>query len=283
MAEELEVVEKPEPTSLNDVLSGEEKPAVAAEPAQPVQQQAEPERPRGPDGKFLQAETKPEPKAEPKPEPVKSEPAKPQEELTAKEKAFLAAAHEERRKRQDMEREIAELRQRAQQPQQPQEQPKAFVEDPDGTLQRFEQGILGKVEQVVTQTRVHTSEAMARQRYQDYDEKVAIFSKICQSENGKQYFQAALAAPDPAEFVYRTVKNIQDQQAWAQAGGAEGMRAQIVKEERAKWEAEQTEKGKAKEAAVEALPGSLSNVQGSGFRSAPVWTGPETLDSILKH
>lgn len=275
---------------LVDILSGAEPKApepapVEAIPAAPVAAPEIPaERPRGADGKFVgepKDEPKPEPKAEPKAEP--KEP--PKEELTAKEKAFLRAAQEERGKRQQIEAELAQLRQAAQ-PQQPQpQQPQpAFLDDPDGALQRFEAGIDQRINQAVTTTRVQTCEAMARSRHADYDEKVVIFGNMCKDpQYGKTYFQAAMAAPDPAEYVYNTLKQLQERHEWEQAGGAEGMRAKLEKDLRTKWEAEQALKEKEKQALAEALPGSLSEVQGQGMRSAPVWSGPSPLADILKH
>lgn len=275
---------------LDDILSDKpvEKQAPKAEPAPaPAQETAkEPAAPapsnslrrehqkrefeaqgRDPDtGKFIAKE---EPKAEP------AKPAAPQqEEMTAKEKAAFAKAADETRKRQALEARIRELE--AKVPAAPQEPAKTFWDDPEAALKQQQ----AAVQQAIVGTKLQTSEAIARSRHADFDEKVAIFSELAQSTPGLA--QQMLASPDPAEFVYRTATN---HKALQDAGGLDEMRKKIEAETetrvRARLEAELKDKAEALAKERAALPGSLSDAQSKGTHR-PSWSGPTPLGDILK-
>lgn len=292
--------------SMDDILSDkpiDHKPAEVAPPAEgsesaPVErpvsrrqahrdlEQAAQGRVRDPEtGQYLpkQAEPAPEAAAAPASEPAKApEPAKkeetvevkppqPKQELTEKERAFLRAAEEERRKRQDMERQLAAMK--AAQPKEPE---KTFWDDPEAALKRHQE----EVQKAVVGTRLSTSETIARSRYNDFDEKVAIFSELAQTTPGLA--QQMLAAPDPAEFAYRAAANhkmLQD------AGSIEQLlakaRAEAAAEARTKLEAELKEREERMRKEREALPASLSHARGT-TQSRPVWSGPTAMDDILK-
>lgn len=298
-----------EQITMDDILSDKpvERPApqAPAAPSEPVEaQEPAPHQPsnslrrehqkrefeaqgRDPEtGKFLpKDEAKPESKAEaPKEEPKAAEPAKPaapvQEEMTAKEKAAFAKAADETRKRQALEARLRELEAKMQQPAaQPQgtpaETPKTFWDDPEGALQRTQQ----QMQQAILGTRLQTAEAIARSRYTDFDEKVMEFKDLAMTTPGLA--QQMLAAPDPAEFVYRTAAN---HMAIKQAGGVDALVAKAREEERAKvrQEVEAELKAKAEALAKEraALPGSLSDAPSKGSQRA-VWGGPPSMSDIL--
>jgi len=214
-------------------------------------------------GAAVPEEPKPELKAEPKPEPK----AEPKQEMSDKEKAFLAQAIDERNKRQALEARIKTL-EAAQHPQEP---PKTFWDDPDTKFREFEQKMSG----VVTNTRLNTTEMIARSKHPDFDENLAVFQQIVQNTPG--IWQQALDSPDPAEFAYKTGKNYKDLQ---DAGNIDTLKARIEKEVRIKVEAELKEKEEAKIKERAALPGSLSDVTGSRQHRV-AWDGPSSLDSIL--
>ncbi len=224
-------------------------------------------------GQFLKKE--PEPKVEAKPEPkveTKPEP-KAREEFTEKERAFLRAAEEERRKRQDLERQLAEYRA----PKEKTEEKKSFWDDPEGHLKSFESSLEQKLTQREINTKLQTSEVIARSRYKDFDEKVTIFSELMR-ETPALHAQM-VAASDPAEFVYRTAartKMIQE------AGSIDELRAKIEKETREKLEAEYKAKEKDLEKQRAALTGSLSEVKGAAPQQRTVYSGPTPLGDILK-
>lgn len=222
-------------------------------------------QPRTEDGKFAPtSETPPvEAKVEEKPK------APEQQEMTPKERALLAAATDERKKRQELEARLAAL-------EKPKEEPKPFWDDPEGAMKHLEK----RIEGVALNTRLNTAETIARSKYQDFDEKVAVFAEIVQQNPGVQ--SQWLNSPDPAEFAYKMGKNHQDIQ---QLGSLDAVKAKMETDLRAKVRAELEAEYKAKiEASAkerEALTPSLSDARGTAV-NRPVWSGPTSLDDILK-
>jgi hypothetical protein len=216
-------------------------------------------------------EPKAEVKVEAKPEPKQE--FKPVEELTPKEKAAFAKAADETRKRQALERRLAELE--AQAGGGAKEAPKSFWDDPEGALNKQKQ----EIQQAIVGTRLQTSEAIARGRHQDFDEKVAVFTELAHSVPGLG--AQMMASGDPAEFVYRTATNHQLLQ---QAGGINELRKKIEEETTVKVrkQIEEELRVKAETLAKEraALPGSLTEAPSKGV-NRPVWYGPTSMDDIL--
>ena len=208
---------------------------------------------------------------EEKPEPKKEEkPVAPQ--ATDKERAYYAAAMDERRKRQALEARLTELQTK------PKEagEKKTFWDDPEAALDTFRKQTMAASRLEALNTRINTSELIARSKYQDFDEKVEIFKELMGQNPGLH--QQFMGSPDPGEFVYKTAKFHKDLQG---AGNIDNLRAQIEKETRIKIEAELKEKeGKLKKER-EALPGTLSDARGTK-QQAVVWSGPSALDDILK-
>ena len=198
-------------------------------------------------------------------------PAAPQQELTEKEKAFLKAAHEERGKRQELERRLAAIE--AAKPKEPE---KEFWDDPVEAIAKQRR----EFQEQLTAMRLGTSEQIARSRYPDFNEKVAKFSELAMATPGLA--QQMLSHPDPATFAYNTAKNHMELQA---AGGMEQMRANMKREitahVRAELEAELKAKAEALEKARAAIPESLSAARATGPANRPIWSGPTPLDSIL--
>ena len=226
-------------------------------------------------GQFVSPDKLPK---EEKPEPAKveepakaAEPAKPvQEEMTPKERAAFAKAADETRKRQALEVRLRELEAK-----QSAEPAKTFWDDPEGALNKQKQ----EVQQAVVSATLRTSETIARSRYKDFDEKVALFGELAQTTPGLA--QQMLSAADPAEFAYRTAAN---HKALQDAGGMDQLLAKREEETRIKVRAEIEAELKAKSAALEkeraALPGSLSEAPSKGS-NRPVWNGPTAMDDIL--
>lgn len=263
-----------EGTSLDDILSGAE-PA-AAEPVQeaaPEPQEAD-GQPRGPDGKFL---PKQETGVETPQEPVEAaaEPVPPTEQAGLPKEEF-AALKDERRKRQAMETELAELRAnfaamqvRQQQP----EQPPEFWDDPDAAMQaRFEQfgeTLLQRFEQKQQAERIDASEAQARSKYADYDDAFHAFRQAVQAN--PVLAQKMASSSDPAEFAYKTGKTALELE---RVGSID----ELLKAERAKWEAE------ARAAITPPAPNFPSSTvtdRSLGGRTGPAWAGPASIGDIL--
>ncbi len=267
---------------LSDKPATPAEPTPAPEPAVQVETKPQPEkveteseaqaRGRDASGKFTKAEpdkpAEPAKPAEPvKPEPVKAEPPT----MTDKEKALLAAATDERRKRQDAERRLAEY-----EAAKSKEPAKNFYDDPDAALQTYKKEIEG----TILKTKLDTTEAFARRQHPDFEEKVKVFGEIMQNTPGM--YQHWIAAADPAEFAYRTAKEALDRAEWQKVGGVEGMRAQIEKETRIKLEAELKAREEALKKEREAIPGTLSNAAGTSSPNKAAWGGPPPMSEILK-
>ena len=213
-------------------------------------------------GKAKAESVKEEPKVEAKVEPK----VEPKQDMTDKERAFLAQAIDERGKRQELERRLKALEDGK-----PKEEPKQFWDDPEAGLNALRQEIQG----VAINTRLNTAEMIARSKHEDFEEKLQVFSEII--KQAPALWQQALASPDPAEFAFRMGKNHLELQ---QAGNLDTLKAKIEKEIRIKVEQEYKEKSE-KDAKLRAdLPDSLSDVHGTTQKRA-VWSGPTTLDSIL--
>ncbi len=205
----------------------------------------------------------------------KKETKPPEQEMTAKERAAFAAAADERRKRQDLERRLAELEKKPATV----ETPKEFWDDPEGKFKTFEQKqqeTVLEARRIALETRIQTSELLARRAYKDYDEKVEAFKEIVSSTPGLA--QQWLAAPDPAEFAYQTAKN---HMAIKELGSIDALREKIRQEEREKLQLELKEKVARETAERARLPQSLSDVKGATVNRPAVWGGPSSLENIL--
>lgn len=210
-------------------------------------------------GQFVpKKEEKVEVKAE---APPKQE--QPKQDMSDKERALLYTAQEERRKRQELEKKLAEMGSK--------EPPKTFWDDPETRLAKH----LEEIQSVATNTRLQTAEAIARSKYSDFQEKVDVFAQIVQQTPGLA--QQWLASPDPAEFAYKLGKNHKELQ---EAGNLDALRAKMEKEIRLKVENEM--KANAEKLAAEraAIPPSLSDARGTTSHR-PVWNGPPPLEDIL--
>ena len=115
------------------------------------------------------------------------------------------AVIEERRKRQDLERKLAELEaQRAPaRPPEPQAEAPDWYANPEqaAAVMRFE------MQNQIYQTKVYQSEKAMKAEHQDYDEVSTIFAEVAKADPNlaRQVFEH----PFPAEFAYQAGKQIQ--------------------------------------------------------------------------
>lgn len=248
-------------SDLAEILQGEETEVV--EQVQEVEQVAEVEqldRPRDEHGRFVatgEPET-PSPGVEEQPEEQVIE-SKPAEDLSSVVAGLKA--------------ELARVRQKLREPETPrvEQQKPDFWADPDNALQSVERG----VDEKLTRFKLDWSEQAARNRYQDFDEKEAIFSQMVQ-ENPALVHQM-IAQVDPAEFVYKTAKTHQKLQ---QVGDIDGFEAKIRADERAKVEASFNAKIEAEIQKRLNVPKSLSDARSTGGNAQVVIN--ESLEDILK-
>ena len=221
-------------------------------------------------GQFIKKE---EPKEEVKTE-VKVEPKVEQkkEEFTDRERAFLRATEEERRKRQDLERRLAEL----EKPKEKTVEKKSFWDEPDARLKATEDNVEQRLSQKELNIILRTSEMIARSKYKDFDEKIEEFAAVLQKTPGLH--AQWIASQDPAEFAYRTgekTKLLKD------AGSIDEYKAKLEVELRQKLEAEYKAKEEEFNKKRAELPGSLSEVKGVAKQQRSVFTGPTPLDAVL--
>ncbi len=267
--------------TLDDILSGEAAPV--AEPApQPevIETPALPEtigQARDEHGRF----TAKEPTGELQPETPVAEQVPPTEQEPTH--VPFSALRDERRKRQDAEGRIAALEARfasmqtppAPQPQQPQTPAPIgdFWEDPNGFLnQRFDQfgdAMLERMEQRQAMQRVESSEAAARAKYTDFDEKIGAFQQAVQVNPALAREMAS--APDPAEFAYTHGKNALQVQQY-------GSLDALLAAERAKWEQEALA---AIPAARPTAPMTTAADRSTQQRGGPAFAGPTPLTELL--
>lgn len=256
---------------LDEILSGAE---------------TEPEgQPRGEDGRFIPTtppvESTPEPEPTPQvaedPPPAATPVAEPPEERVPQ-----AALLDERRKRQQYERELAELREqlRAKEtPPEPAKPPADVWSDPEGYISAAEKRAAELAESRVSQRLAHVeaniSERLARREHADYDEKRTVFMERLASDPVlKSEFNRHLnEGGDLGEFVYETAGRLQELQEVRSIGSIQAYREKIAAEVRAQILAERSQPS--------AVPQSL-NVTPSPATSTETWSGPPPLDEILK-
>lgn len=195
----------------------------------------------------------------------------PKVEFSEKEKALLRNMEEERKKRQALEAELAQYRQKKEP--EKQEEKKTFWDDPEGHFKTVEQRIAQR-ELAMT---LKVSEQLARSKYPDFDDKISVFAEDLKTVPGLH--AQWLASPDPAEFAYKHGHRVKELR---EVGDLDKYREKIEKETRAKLEAEFKAKQEAFEKQRAALPPSLSDVKGAAKQNAPVWTGPTPFSDILK-
>lgn len=241
-------------------------------------------------------EPTPEPTPVVEPEPVVEAPEPPKEPeatkvaeeevgATDKERAFLSKANDEKRKRQGLERERDELKKQSeareqhwqeqqkqwQQPPVTPEPPKEFWEDPEGALKTFRDDM----QNMQLTTKLNTVEMIARSKYPDFDEKMAVFAEVMKSTPGVH--QECMSSPDPAEYAYNLGKNsLMLRNAKDMPTLLEEARAQGRMDAEADFKA-QAEKRQTK---LDDLPGSLTDTRSTG-NTRTVWSGPPSMDDIL--
>lgn len=195
----------------------EEPQEVAPEPEATGEPQAGPERDAQGRFKAKQDETG---EKEPQPEP-------PSEQQTH---VPLKALEDERRKRQEMEQELAAIRQQMQQFQQqrqPEVEPPSIWEDDRAALAHERQITLQQADQL---SRINASEMAARSQYPDFQEHFDLFNQI--AVQNPAVVQQAMSDPHPWGRAYQIAKSYRTMQEMG-ATNLDELRARITEEVRA--------------------------------------------------
>lgn len=195
-------------------------------------------------------------------ETVEQQPENPAPEVTttpeAKEEQSVpyAALKAERDKRQAYERELNELRVKAQQDQSKPD----FYEQPDAYVQQ----VVAQTEQRLRGQMYAALEAQARASYSDYDE---VFEEVkAAAEGNPAITQQIFAAPNPAMAVYEVGKQLREMKRMQDPAT---YRAEIEAEIRAKVEAEYRVKEGARAKANAAIPPDLTQTRNAAGQYAP--------------
>lgn len=239
--------------------SGPERPELVSEPSPIV------DAPRDEHGRFASkdtGETAAEVEAPEAAQPKPGDNPIPEPEF----KGYLT----EKRKRQELEQEVAAMKAQLQQLTQQPEAPPSIWEDEEAA-RRYDnaQAVQTAVQQSAQETRLVTSEMFARREHPDFDELRDVFLGL--AKDNPTLAQQALADPDPWGKAITIAKN---HKAMQDLGTTDI--AALLKAERAKWEAEaQAAIPRPRFPASTASDGSVSG------RSAPVWTGDVNDRDIL--
>lgn len=135
--------------------------------------------------------------------PDAAPPAAPVEQPRAEKTVPLKAVEDERRKRQELERKVAEYEAMfQQQKQQPPAEPPNWELEPSQAAQAMQ----AQIQTRLYQQAVYTSERILRQQHPDYDDAATVFAEVARND-------PALAAevfqhPFPAEFAYQHGKRL---------------------------------------------------------------------------
>jgi hypothetical protein len=204
-------------------------------------------------------------------EPVKAEeaappaakPDAPKEDKPKEEPWHVKAVAEERRKRQDAERRLAELEKA------PEKKPNLF-EDPDNWEKQLDERVekrLAAVRQESESRFLVLVEQAALARHTDFKEMAEVFAVTAKSTPG--LIEEARNAPDPAEFIYQAGKNLKRVQ---EAGSIEALIEKAREEGR-----QEALKGKSEPK----IPESLTDTVGGKGDTGKSWSGPKPLVDLL--
>jgi len=245
--------------SLDDVLGN----GPAEEPEQTGQPRDEHGRFSSTAGDMEQAE----------PEPTETPPVSEESEPTH---IPFAALKDERTKRQQAEAERQAMEARLQQYNayfnqlQNQQQPEVN-DDPVALIaEQIRQQIMPDVQMQVLTARVDVAETLARQKWQDYDDKVELFKE--EAQKNPFLVQQVMQATNPAEYAYNVATQIAQARGYnnSPAPSREEMMAQIREELKA-------EMGLSNRQA----PQTLANQRSVGTRTAQVSTAPFSINDVL--
>lgn len=179
------------------------------------------------------------------------------------------AIREEREKRQNLERELEQLKQQFQAQQKPQEDeapPPTIWDDEQGWQQHFGSQVVG---QATYLSKLQTSEIIARQSHEDFGDVWEPMNAFL-SEN-PALAQKVAADAHPWGAAYKAFKNHQQIQELG-ATSIDELRAKIREELMAE---------QAAKPAQQDLPPTLANERNVGSRTGPEWSGPKSLDQLL--
>jgi hypothetical protein len=241
-----------------------------------------------------EAEAPPAPEQETAPPPAEapSEGEDAEADLAAKEGEPLIprrAYEDERRKRQDhkeraakLEGELAEVRRQMEElrkapPTPPQQyqppQPVDPAQDP--------QGFVSRVQEVVLNERLNTSELLARQAHgaETVDAAIAEFKEAAKAD--PSLFPKLYGNPHPYDWMLKQVEKLRVQREMGDDPAAYRTKMEAEIRERVMAEMAQQQPQAPRVSPAAGLAPSLANVRSAAPRSAPAFSGPPSLNDVL--
>ncbi len=245
-----------DPTSLDDILSDEPNEALDT----PVVEN-EPDIARDEHGRFA--------KGVEEPQETVAESVPPADKLPREE---FAGLKDERRKRQEAEDRARTLEAQLLAYQQPAAEPPSIWDD-EAAARQYDRdtSVSQAVQQATFNARLDMSEMMVRQANPDFEDVKAEFLAL--AEANPAIAQQALADPHPWAKAYQIAKN---HKAMLDLGATDmdTMRAKIREELLAEMQqAVPVTRG---------LPPSLGSERNVGQRTGPAWSGPASLEDMLR-
>lgn len=247
--------------SLDELLDEQnEAPEIEETPETVAEEAPASDRPRDESGRFAK-------KGEPEAADDGASPAPGKSEYDG------AATVAERRRRQEAEERIAMLERQLQEMQNPPPPPPSIWEDENQWQQHFGgQVTQTAVQQASLNARLDMSEMLAGQAHEDFEEKKALFLELA-AEN-PQLRQEALQHRHPWQKAYDIARNHATMRE-LNATSIDDLKAKI----RAEIEAEM---GGAVSPSNRMVPPSLSTERNAGARGGPAWSGPKSLEELLR-
>lgn len=200
--------------------------------------------------------------------------------------AALAAEREKRRDWKEKairaEGEMAELRRQLEEARKPPTAPAPQYQPPapiDPTVDP--QGFVSRVQEVMLNERLNTSELMLRREIGAEKVEAAIAEFKEAAKGDPSLFPKLYAQPDPYGWMAKQVEVMRLQKEIGEDPGA--YRARLIAEERAKWEAERGEAPLTAPTRSPAagLPPSLASARNAAPRGATPFTGPPPLEDVF--
>lgn len=249
-------------SDLNDLLNGESLPEIDPEEQETTGETTTPEP---------ETESKPEqedstPESEEKPKEAEADDSKP-ESKDEDGNWTKAAVLDERRKRQELERQLEQL-----QTEKKPEEKKDWFDDPEGAASQIKQ----EFQSQIANTRIELSQEFMRTLHEDYDELEAEFVDL--AKGNPAMLAEFQQSNNPAKFAYETARRHRE---YAELKDVDKTRAKMREEIRAELEQEFQQKAEAQQKKRDAIQPSLSS-QGKGGLSADDYSGPTPLEDILK-
>lgn len=248
-------------SDLNDLLNGDELPEI-----DPEEQETTGDNTPEPEDESKPEQEDSTPESEETPEEAEADASKP-ESKDEDGNWTKAAVLDERRKRQELERQLEQ----ALKDKTPEEK-KDWFDDPEGAASQIKQ----EFQSQLANTRIEMSQEFMRSLHEDYDQLEAEFVDL--AKGNPAMLAEFQQSKNPAKFAYETAKKHRE---YADLKDVDKAKAKLREEVRAELEKEYQQKSEKEQKKREAIPPSLSN-QGKGGLSADDYSGPTPLEDILK-